>query len=164
MCSVTPPVTCDSCPLRISLKLPCSEAEDSFKAVTSYSLTRRFIRGSHFVFPDPSLTLSLSYSHNFYFHPIHLKQFGAFHFHRIISSSQSSVSTPIDTIVSPLIPNRSYDFVLDHRHRRLRYEFAVHHRHRLLPIIVYYRPIRTLEFVYLYSTKSYIPICTRILR
>ena len=36
--SVAPTVTCDSWPLRIIFKLPILEAEDSFKADTSYSL------------------------------------------------------------------------------------------------------------------------------
>ncbi len=129
VCSVTSTVTCDSRPLRIIFKLPLREAEDTFKANTSYSLISALL----------SLTIALL-SYFFVFHPIHIKQFIAIQFASYLLSRL--VSSSLDTIVLCVILYRIYEFVF-------------HHCHRILPIC-------TPEFVYLHTTKSHTPICTRI--
>jgi len=147
---------------------------------TSAFGSRRFIQGWHFVFPDQCFTLSLLHSHKFSFHPIHLKQFGAFHFtpyvfsqpiisfhfywYDSIASNTKTVHTILySIIVSGLLDTNSFSIILigDFQSSTIIYQF-VH-----LGLYIYIlpsQPIRTLEFVYLYPTKSYIPICTRILR
>ncbi len=99
--SVAPTVTCDSWPLRIIFKLPLSEAENSFKADTSYSLISALFS------LRPALII-------FLFHPIHRKQFAtieivSYPFSRLISSSP-------DIIVSHIILFRIYEFIFWHRH------------------------------------------------